>query len=127
MEISKNIALEFAKIKLLENNIVKIEIFDKRSIGEAESREINNSIGILTQGKQARIMMVPLPNTTFDTEAREFSASDEGMQFTIADAMVVTNLAQKILVSFYLKIHKPKKPSWAFNTEEDAIKWLLTQ
>jgi len=126
MILVKNIVLDFAKIELLENNIVRIELFDKQVIGEHESRKINNSIGSLTEGRRARILLVPQPNTSFDHGAREFSSSDEGLQFTIADAMVVTSLAHKILVSFYLKINKPKKPSKAFETEQDAIKWLLT-
>ncbi len=126
MVLNKNIVLDFAKLDLLDDNIVRIEMFDKRSIGEHECREINNSIGILTDGRQARILLVPQPNTIFDHGAREFSASDEGLQFTIADALIVNNLAHKILVSFYLKFNKPKKPSKAFENEEDAIKWLLT-
>ena len=127
MEISKYITLDYAKIELLNDHIVRVYIFDKHSIGENESRKINDAIGVLTQGKPARIMMVPSTTTVFETGAREFSASDEGLQFTIADAMVVTNLAHRILVSFYLKLNKPKKPSKAFDNEEEAIQWLLTQ
>ncbi|MGV2480515.1 UNVERIFIED_CONTAM: hypothetical protein IGO34_27350, partial [Salmonella enterica subsp. enterica serovar Weltevreden] len=83
------------------------------------------AIGRLSDGKPARIMMVPQPNTVFDHGAREFSASDEGLQYTIGDAMITTSLAHKILVSFYLKFNKPKKPSKAFDNEEDAMAWLL--
>jgi hypothetical protein len=62
-------------------------------------------------------------NTTkqFTNSAREFSASKDGLRFSIAEALVVQNLAQKIVVSFFKKINKPAKPSKAFNTEEEAI------
>lgn len=126
MKIAKNIILDFAKIDLLENNIIRLEIYDKCIIGEHESREMNNAIGILTDGKQARILILSQPTTVFDHGAREFSASEEGLKFTIGDALVVSNLAHKILVSFYLKFNKPKKPSKAFDSEADAIAWLLT-
>jgi hypothetical protein len=126
VEIVKNIKLNFATLELLENGIVRIELLDKQSIGEFESREINNSIGVLSDGKPALIMMIPQPHTVFDHGAREFSSSDEGLHFTIADAMVVTSMAHKILVSFYLKFNKPKKPSKAFDNEVDAMAWLLS-
>lgn len=126
MEIVKDIALDFAKLGLLENGIIRINLLDKHSIGESESREINNAIGILSEGRLALIMMIPQPHTVFDHGAREFSSSDEGLQYTIADAMVVTSMAHKILVSFYLKFNKPKKPSKAFDNETEAMAWLLS-
>ncbi len=126
MESVKSIGLDFASVELLENGIIRVGFFDKLSIGESESREINNAIGALSDGKPARIMMVPQPNTVFDHGAREFSSSDEGLQYTIGDAMVINSLGHKILVSFYLKFNKPKKPSKAFDTEEAAMTWLLS-
>ncbi len=119
--------LAYAKVEMLENNIVRVKFNDSYSIGVDECREVNNAIGVVTNGTPARILMIPEYATQFDTGAREFSASDEGLQFTIADAMVITNLAHKILVSFYLKFDKPKKPTKAFNNESDAISWLLKQ
>ena len=62
----------------------------------------------------------------FDKSANEYSASEEGMQYSIAEAIVVKNLAQKIMVSFYLKINKPIRPSKAFNDEDEALEWLLS-
>lgn len=122
-----HIVLPFAKLQLLENNIVRIKFFDKQAIGVTECRKINNALGALTEGRPARILMIPESATQFNNGAREFSASAEGLQFTIADAMIITSLAHKILVSFYLKFDKPKKPSKAFTSEEEAIAWLITQ
>jgi hypothetical protein len=126
VEIVKNISLDFASVELLENGIIRIEFFDKQSIGEFESREINNAIGVLSESKPARVLMVSHTNTVFDHGAREFSSSDEGLKYTIGDALVTNSLGHKILVSFYLKFNKPKKPSKAFENEADAMVWLLS-
>ena len=48
--------------------------------------------------------MVPDGGTHFSSEAREFSAGEEGMRYTKADALIAKNLAQMILISFYLKL-----------------------
>ena len=126
VEIVKEIVLGYSKVQLLSNNIIRVEMAGDVLIGLNECREINNAIGILSGGQQALVLMVPSNTTHFAPESRDFSASPEGLQFTIADAMVVTNLGQKMLVSFYLKFNKPPKPSKAFNTEAQAVAWLLS-
>lgn len=41
-----------------------------------------------------------------------------------ASALIITNLAQKILADFYYKFKKPYKPLKVFRNKEEAIKWL---
>lgn len=41
-----------------------------------------------------------------------------------ASALIVTNLAQRILADFYYKFKKPLKPLKVFKTTESAIEWL---
>ena len=56
-------------------------------------------------------------------EVREWAAKSEANQ-TIADAMVLNSLAQKLVMNFYLKFHKPQSPTKAFRHIEEAMKWL---
>lgn len=125
LEVLKSIEFEYANIQMLANGIIKIEMFDGHIIDLEECVQITIAQGKLLGGKQGLMFMVADSTTQFTNSAREFSASKEGLRFSIAEALVIQNLAQKILVSFYLKINKPAKPSKAFNSEEDAIKWLL--
>ena len=111
---------------MLDNTIIRLEMFDNVTIGVDECRLLNNAIGELSDSKESLVLMVPGNSTHFSSESRTFSASEEGLRYTIADAMVVNNLAQKLIVSFYLKVNKPPKPSKAFSTEEDAMNWLLS-
>jgi hypothetical protein len=126
VEIVKEIVLGYSRVQLLSNHIVRVEIAGDIVIGVNECREMNNAIGELTEGRPTLVLMVPNNTTHFAPGSRDFSASPEGLQFTIADAMVVNNLGQKLLVSFYLKFNKPQKPSKAFNNEAQAIDWLLS-
>ena len=59
------------------------------------------------------VLMIADSTTQFTSDARDFSASKEGLRFSIAEAMVVKNLAQRLVVSFYLKFNQPSVPSKA--------------
>ncbi|WP_317898530.1 DUF7793 family protein [Aurantibacillus circumpalustris] len=108
----------------MDSKLVRIEIFGGAPIGEKEAKEMNNAVGVLSKGKEILVLMLADEIAQFSKEAMAFSAGDEGLMYTIADAMVVKSTAQRITANFYLKISKPKKPSKIFNSEKDAIKWL---
>ncbi|HEY1037941.1 MAG TPA: hypothetical protein VGF30_00970 [Bacteroidia bacterium] len=113
-------------VSLREDGIVHVEFTDFAKIGTNECREVNNTIGEFGNEQKTLVLMETATNTQFDKEAREFSASPEGMRYTKADAFVVHSTAQSMLVNFYLKINKPPQPSRSFHKREDAIKWLLS-
>ncbi len=126
MKALKIIDLGFATVSKLENSIIKIDMTSSSVIDLDECEKITEAIGNLTDKKPALILMIAGNTTNYTNKAREFSASEAGSIYTIADAMIVNNLAQKIMVSFYLKINKPIRPSKAFNSEVEAVQWLLS-
>lgn len=128
MKIQKNIKFEYANVQLLDIGIIRIEMLGGSIIDLEESVQINIAEGELLNGEigSGLVLMVADSTTQFTSDARDFSASKEGLRFSIAEAMVVKNLAQRLIVSFYLKFNKPSVPSKAFDTEEEAIKWLLS-
>lgn len=92
-----------------------------------ESVEIIDAISELTEGKKALILNIAGKNTFATSEAREYSASVSGVKYTIADAFVVGNLAQKILANFYISFNKPLVNARIFDDEEKAAEWLKSQ
>lgn len=128
MKIVKHIDLGFANVQLLSIGIIRIEMMGKHIIGREESLKMNIAQGELLNNEKhsGLVIMVADSSTQFTKEAREFSASEEGLRFSKAEALIVKNLAQNLMVSFYLKINQPSVPSKAFKTEEEAIEWLLS-
>ena len=61
---------------------------------------------------------------SFDKQARDFLASDEGVKGIIAGAIVVDSPVGSFLGNFYLSVAKPKIPSRIFSKKEAALKWL---
>ncbi|MCE3225806.1 MAG: hypothetical protein K0S32_357 [Bacteroidetes bacterium] len=127
MQPVKETVFKYARIQLFESRFVRVEIYsDELVISHKEAKEMNDAIGELAEGTEIPVMLVATVSSQFDSSAREFSASEEGLRYTKKEALVVKGLGQKIIADFYLKINKPKKPTSTFNTEEDAIRWLLS-
>jgi hypothetical protein len=125
MQLLQEIKFSHSKLQLFDTKLVRVELFGSTKIGKKEAKEINDTIGILSKGKEILVLMLADEMAQFVKDAMDFSASDEGLMYTIADAMVVKSTAQRITANLYLRISKPKKPSRIFNSEADAVKWLL--
>jgi hypothetical protein len=61
-----------------------------------------------------------------DDKVRKWASDPEGNSRTIADAIVIKGLDQKILADAYVKTNRPVKPTQLFNDIDEAVKWLLT-
>lgn len=125
MQLLQEIVFNYAKAQLFDNKIIRLEIFGNITIGRAEAEEMTSAIGVLSKGKESLVLILADEITSFSREALDFSSGEEGLRYTIGDALVVGSLTQRLTANFYLKINKPRKPSRIFNSEPEAVKWLL--
>lgn len=61
---------------------------------------------------------------TFTKEARDNATLIEDISALKASAVVVDNLAYRMIANFYLTFNKPKRPYKVFSNREEAVKWL---
>jgi hypothetical protein len=80
----------------------------------------------ITERKLMRFIFLAAEGVTITKEARDNAILIEEQSMVGASALIVNNLAYKIIANFYMKVNKPKRPLKAFGNEEDAIKWLNT-
>ena len=120
----KTIDLGYSVVQLRSDGIVQVDCDDNLDIDVKESTEIVNAIGHLTEGKKALVLNIAGTNTTATGAARNHSASEDGVKYTLADAFVTKSLAQKLLGNFYLNFHKPGVPTRIFDDVEKATEWL---
>jgi hypothetical protein len=64
---------------------------------------------------------------TITKEARDNATSLEDLSPLSMSAVIVQNIAYKLISDFYLKINKPKAPYKVFKNFEDGIDWLLKE
>lgn len=62
-----------------------------------------------------------------ETETRKWAADPGGNLYTYTDAIVISNLAQKIVTDFYIRFDRPVVPTKIFFTLDKAVEWSLEQ
>lgn len=110
----------------LGNGIIENVVREAVSIEYDDVIKIKEKNQALAKVKKYTLLISSEPFTSISKEARELSASDEFADTTIAKAILVGSLAQKLVVNFYLSINKPKIKTKMFsiNDREKAIDWL---
>lgn len=110
-----------------DDNIVRVYTEDSSWITLAHAKELVTALGQITGGIPHLVLKIPGRHTINDKEARAFITSGEGLQFSIAEAIVVSNMAQRTMGKIISWIDHPPKPIKVFDNEDDAIAWLLKQ
>lgn len=118
---------EFPKVemKLYSSGIMNISLktsFDLLSIGDLE--DIYEWVHSLGEKKYLNLFEGQF--NIADAEVRAFVSSADQNKYTIADAVYIKNLSDKIMGDFYLNQNKPVKPTKLFGDRDAAINWLLS-
>lgn len=121
---SNKINLGFCELFLRVDGIMQMNVFANTDI-KAEHIELMVKTSLkLNNHKQMPFIIFIGEFSTFNKDAREFSADPTKENATTAIAYVIDNLAQKLIANFFIRINKPAKPVKLFNSEEDALLWL---
>lgn len=123
-EVSNTIKTRISQVSLRDDGILFIDIAKEEQFTIDDMKELIEAAKEIGGGKKFLNLIIVGHNTLPDKEARELSTSSEGSIYKLADAFVISSLAQALIANFYLKINKPVVPTKFFKTETDAIAWL---
>lgn len=119
------IELKHSTVFLRADGIVEIQVRENADISEKECVEIKNAYEEILEPKKYPLLHVVGNYVTFDKSAREYSSSEDGLKFSLAEAYVINSLPHKILANFYIRVNKPSVPTKFFGTKQEAVAWLL--
>jgi len=122
----KQIVLTHSKVLFREDGIVEVVFGDYELITEENCKELCKVYRQEFHNKKSPILHVLGKYMNVTKEAREFGASPEGLEFSLAEAFVFTSLPHRIIANFYLNINKPNVPTKFFKTKTEAEVWLKT-
>lgn len=114
-------------MRLYDNGIMNVIFKDNCYVDIRDIEQVMSWMKEVGKGRKFINLLEGAYNTDLAPEVREFGASDSENKYTIADAMVITSQAHRLVSSFYLKFNKPVKPTKVFTDRNKAVEWLLEE
>ncbi len=114
-------------IRQLEPNILETTILDRATLDVKdvwEAKKINTE---LSKGHPYAYLGVRGEFSEVTDQAKKLMASEEIIGNTIAKALLIKSLSDRILANFYLKISKPALKTRVFTSREKALVWLRSE
>ena len=118
-----------------ENNKYKIDWFPKEKIVEfymkdleieaEDVAEMHRQTLLLTKGMPYANIFSAQDFFSISGEARTEGAKPHYSENLIAQALVVKNLAQRLIGNFVMKLNKPIRDTKMFSTREEGKAWVL--
>lgn len=122
--IIEKIDLSGASVSLRSDGIIEFFIQHNHTLQVEEAKSIVHATAQVGGGKKFPLLIRAGNYALVDTEVRKYAASPEANQYTVCSAILVSNLAQKLLGNAYIKFNKPPTPTKLFTDEQQAIQWL---
>ena len=113
------------EIHLYDDWYIHVHFRDNEVINVQLQDELLNIYLELTEGKLYRFLFTGGEFVSISKEARYHANEIEDISPLGASAIVLSNLAHKIIADFYYRINKPKRPYKVLWSKEKAVKWLL--
>jgi hypothetical protein len=116
-------------IEFWDNGIIYVKIDDNTEVQLSDSKAQYEFLRSKFDGKNMhRILVDPGKYTSLTKEAREFSQKPESNEMTLATAVIIRSLAQRIVINFMITMmHQQTMKMKMFDSKEKAIVWLLSR
>ena len=104
-----------------------IQIFWDSSLEVIDVRHLSKMqqiVGELGGDKKMPLLFMPHDFLHLSKEGGKYATTEEGTRFSAAIAVLVDNLAKRILLNFFLSFNKPKVLTKGFTNKEEAFEWL---
>lgn len=119
----RTIESEFIILSINSDGIGQMHFKDNITFDIPEQMEHLKNLIEITNGQKTPFVVTAGENVTITKDARDNAIVIEDDSPVCASAIVVQNLAYKLLAEFYIKIQKPKQPYKIFTNQDSAFEW----
>ena len=123
MTLSKFLVFENFQLTIIDHGFYEVEVFDNADFSVSDLKQL-----VKAQQEHFDIQLPVLTlcseHANTNIELLNVIAKNKNNPYSKADAFVIKSMAQRILANFYIKIHKPERPTKFFSSKDDAILWL---
>lgn len=121
------IETKVSRISLIGDDILRIEYKADCYVDIPEYEENMAAYKKLMKSEKVYVLTIANPGAESSPEVRKIFASKERASFKHAEAFVINSLAHKIVSNFVVNVLKPVHKLKFFNTETEAMNWLIKQ
>lgn len=122
--IIKEVEIPEAFVRLRSDGIVYV-YYKKNVMLDVELQmRMDRLFKEITGNRKAGFIFQSEESVVLTEEARKNAIRLEKDSAVGASAIVVSNLASRILANFFIKMHKPEVQHKLFGSVDEAIKWL---
>ncbi len=123
--VAEKVVPHVVVVKLNSEGIIEIEWDSSiEAIDKHHIEQTTQIIGELGGGKKMPVFVNTYSFMAVTEEARIYTTTKEAHLHTLANAVLIDNLAKKILFNFYIRYTKNSVPIKSFTTKEEAFEWL---
>ncbi|HQQ93687.1 MAG TPA: hypothetical protein PLQ93_03965 [Bacteroidia bacterium] len=123
----QEINTEKVRIRKLENGILE-NYFKAGCTIEADDFYSLRKLNLGLANNKPYVVLVEAGDlTNFSKEARELIASKRFAGITVAKALLIKSLGQRMIGNFYLQVNRPYIHTKLFTDRNEALKWLRQQ
>ncbi len=122
--ISPEIINENSTFRVLDGEIIHVLWREGVELEIPDIDDAERTFEELTGGNKVKVLSQFGRYVNISSEARDYAAARSPE--CIALAYVITSLAQRIVIRFYIRLRRRKNPTKVFNTYEEALQWLRT-
>ncbi len=123
METIRSVETSISYLSINDDGIGHMHFKDGITMDIPEQMEHLKGIIELTENYPTPFVVTASEQVTFSKEARNNAIIIEDQSPVSAMAIVIENLAYRLIAEFYLKVQKPKKPFAVFTKKEKAYEW----
>jgi hypothetical protein len=115
-------------LQLIDNQTIKVTFEDNIEIDVDAIKNAFEEYDLFTNGKRLKKLFITGYKTLITKEARQYGQQQMKIRknTVAAEAFVVHQLHQKMVVNFYINFIKTDYPIKFFLDEKSAIEWLNT-
>jgi hypothetical protein len=107
--------------------IIEVTFHDKTlEVQKGHLLFLKEAVFNLGNGKKMPLYINVTKFHRISSEARSYAASGDSSDFTLANAVLLKSLSNKLFFNFFLSINKPIVATKGFSKKEDALAWLIS-
>ncbi len=127
LEIIEEITFDKSTYQFSKEGIVIVHVHDHAFVDLPDIMSEHQYLKQKSNYLPLRLLVNPGKATSISNEVREFINLPESMELVNCQAILVDNLAHKILASFMMKLYKQPNKFKIFSDKSQAIEWLRKQ